>query len=214
MRQNIMKPTHAQFTAYQQIFDYFNAALFDNQLPGVLLNFSRKANTHGFFAPERWENGLKVKTHEISLNPQTLAREPKLVLSTLVHEMVHLWQQDFGTPSRRAYHNKQWAQKMESVGLIPSHTGEPGGNKTGQNMTHYIEAGGRFDKAFEAMPEAYLLPFTSREYGMQGSGKTGAKTKDKSKLKYTCPVCAVNVWGKVGLYLKCGDCDQELEPEE
>ena len=32
--------------------------------------------------------------------------------------MCHQWQQHFGKPSRNGYHNKQWADKMESVGLI------------------------------------------------------------------------------------------------
>jgi hypothetical protein len=131
--------------------------------------------------------------------------------------MVHLWQQEFGTPSRRAYHNKEWAHKMEIVGLIPSHTGEPGGNRTGQNMTHYIEDGGGFERAFEAMPVEYLLPFTALEYTGASSGGRGAgkaKKKDLSKLKYTCPICEAHVWGKVGLYIKCGDCGEAFECED
>ncbi len=95
-----MKPTEQQFLAYQKIFNYFNDQLFDGQLPDVILNFSRMANTHGFFAPERWEDHQKVRSHEISLNPHTLGRSPKEVLATLVHEMCHLWQESFGKPSR------------------------------------------------------------------------------------------------------------------
>jgi len=37
--------------------------------------------------------------------------------------MVHQWQQHHGKPGRRGYHNKQWAAKMNSVGLVPTHTG-------------------------------------------------------------------------------------------
>ena len=58
--------------------------------------------------------------------------------STLVHEMCHLWQEDFGKPSRGGYHNRQWADKMIQVGLMPTDTGEPGGQLTGQRVTHYI----------------------------------------------------------------------------
>lgn len=38
------------------------------------------------------------------------------MLSTLVQEMVHLWQHHFGKPGRRRYLNKQWADKMDSLG--------------------------------------------------------------------------------------------------
>jgi hypothetical protein len=58
-------------------------------------------------------------------------------LSTLVHEMVHVWQQHCGTPSKRGYHNKEWATKMKSVGPQPSSTGMVGGKETGQRMSHY-----------------------------------------------------------------------------
>jgi hypothetical protein len=53
----------------------------------------------GFFAPERWEKGNAVK-HEISLNPSHLrSRKPIEVASTLVHEMVHLFDERFEVAS-------------------------------------------------------------------------------------------------------------------
>jgi hypothetical protein len=33
---------------------------------------------------------------------------------------------------------------MEEVGLIPSSTGAPGGKRTGQSMSHYIDPDGKF----------------------------------------------------------------------
>ena len=40
--------------------------------------------------------------------------------------MTHLEQAHFGKPSRNGYHNKEWADLMERVGLMPSDTGAPG----------------------------------------------------------------------------------------
>jgi hypothetical protein len=37
----------------------------------------------------------------------------------------------------------------------------------------------------------------------RGKGKKGG---DPSKVKYTCPQCGENVWGKSGLSDVCGDC--------
>ena len=206
------EPTREQFDAYRGMFGHFNEALFAGQLPEVVLNFSRHAKTNGFFAPERWEHATAgARTHEISLNPDTLsARDARAVASTLVHEMVHLWQHVFGTPPRRSYHDREWASKMEAVGLVPSSTGAPGGKRVGQRMTHFILEDGPFARAFSAMPAELLLPWRSSplETG-RGGGKAGGAKKDPSKLKYTCPSCCANVWGKPGLALLCGDCEGE-----
>jgi len=87
--------------------------------------------------------GADLETDEIALNSGTFAqRTDEEILSTLVHEMVHHWQGHFGKPGRGRYHNHQWADKMEALGLVPTHTGLPGGRKVGQLVTHSIVAGG------------------------------------------------------------------------
>lgn len=219
-------PTEEQFLALNHAYQYFNQKLFENQLAGCILNFSRKRNTHGFMAPERWRRvGEKeYSTHEISLTPTTLSRTPIEVFSTLVHEMAHLWQWDFGNPSRSGYHNREWAAKMIEIGLMPSDTGKVGGKQTGQSMTHYIIENGVYEKAFKAMPDKYTLPFTSLEgdimkslvggaTGGAGSKKSGklATPKGRNKTKYSCPSCKVNVWGKPELNLICEDCQKNFQ---
>lgn len=199
-------PTPEQFVAYQAVFDHFNRALFDGKLPPVILNFSRKNRTYGFFAPDRWV-GASTKTHEISLNPAHLrTREEKEVASTLVHEMVHLWQHVYGSPSRTGYHNREWATKMEAVGLVPSSTGQPGGKKTGQNMTHYIEPGGVYEKAFAELPSECWLPWAAvpELRDRKGGGGSG-------KVAYVCPAGHGKAWGKPGLSIVCGECGRGWE---
>lgn len=202
-RPAIARPTPEQFNAYQLMYDHFNETLFGGRLPHVILNFSRKANTLGFFAPQRWDNGSKL-THEISLNPSYLReREPRDVAATLVHEMVHLWQSEFGTPSRVGYHNREWAEKMEEVGLVPSSTGEPGGARVGQQMSHYIASSGSFARAYVKLPAAARLPW---QCGETTAGKRPRVVSPKNKVKYSCPGCSANVWGKPELNLICADC--------
>jgi predicted SprT family Zn-dependent metalloprotease len=199
-------PTGDQFGAYRQAFDYFNRALFGDRLPRCILNFSRRGSVYGFFSPERWARG-DDHTHEISLNPDLLHRPVLESMGTLVHEMVHELQHEFGKPSRRGYHNKEWADMMESIGLMPSNTGHPGGRRTGQRMSHYIIDGGPFDVAFRAMPPEYQLPWTS--------GQTPADRPPRAdKVKYQCPMCAIAVWGKAGLHVVCEDCDERLQSGE
>lgn len=220
------KPTPEQFETYQRLFDYFNAELFNNRLPSVILNFSRKANSCGFFAPHRWGKG-QATTHEISINPTYLAAAPFMdVCQTLVHEMCHLEQMAFGKPSRTGYHNKQWSEMMEAAGLMPSTTGAPGGARVGQSMNDYPIPGGAFEKAFNAIPDDYRLPWHSRESAAfmppaSGTTENGQdeeapefKPPGKSKVKYSCPECSTNVWGKPGLQIKCSPCDRQFSELE
>lgn len=194
-----MKPTTAQFEAYQNIFDYFNQTLFDDILPDCMLRFSRrKANTYKLFTADRWAGKEKGKTPEISLSMECLQESsPKEVASTLVREMVRLWQETYGQPSRAGYYNREWSDKMEEVGLIASSTGKPGGKRTGQGLKHYIEEGGRFERTYEKMPVEYMLPFEPT-YLEEGIKKTYSE-----KVKYTCEGCGVKVWGKSGLGFVC-----------
>ena len=213
MRAERTAPTPEQFSAYQSMYDHFNRTLFDGELPQVILNFSRRAGSLGFFGADRWDNG-RTRTHEISLNPAHLKERPSIdVASTLVHEMVHLWQHERGTPSRAGYHNAQWAEKMEAVGLVPSDTGRPGGRKVGQQMDHYVGDGGGFQRAFERLPRGCLLPWQCRpdpERGA-GGGLGAAPAGARNKVKYTCPSCASNVWGRPELELQCVPCARRYQ---
>jgi predicted SprT family Zn-dependent metalloprotease len=217
---NSTDPTNAQFAAYRAMWDFFNAVLFGGALSHVILNFSRSARSLGFFAPERWKDAGNKTTHEISLNPAYLTRETmKDSASTLVHEMAHLHRHEQGNPPRGGYHDRQWADKMEELGLMPSSTAAPGGARVGYKMSHYIVAGGAFERAFEAMPAGCQLPWMCGvdEDAIEGKGKGKGKSKGKEKeakrklkLKYSCPGCELNVWGRAGLHLRCDDCDEEL----
>jgi len=202
-------PTQQAYSELTRAYNHFNKALFKNKLPPCLITMQRNKRAYGHFSSKRYKN-LKGKiTDEIALNPQHFRYRPiKEVLSTLVHEMVHLWQYHFGKPGRRGYHNKQWAKKMIEVGLIPSHTGDPDGNQTGENMTHYIDPKGSFitacrkliTKGFKITWADYISPLDV----------LGMETKKETREKYTCPSCGVNAWAKYGLLLICGRCEKDM----
>ncbi len=205
-----MKPTEMQFKNFQLLFDYFNTNLFSGTLPNVILQFSRKGKTiGGFFAPDRWEPQIDFDgadfVHEISLNPESFIRDPKEVMAILVHEMVHLWQAVYGTAPRSGYHDKEWGQMMEAVGLMPSNSGHPGGRRTGQQMFHYIIPDGRYERAWDTLPKELLLPFIHVLIPVKES-------KSRSKTKFSCS-CGNNIWGKGVLRITCNDCGQDYKPE-
>jgi predicted SprT family Zn-dependent metalloprotease len=203
--------TREEYAGFNSVYEWFNEKLFGNQLPPCLITLQRKAHSHGYFANDRFGHRRHAdRTDELALNPDTFAgRTDKDILSTLVHEMCHGWQQHFGKPSRSGYHNKQWAAKMVEVGLMPSDTGEESGKTTGQHMTHYIVKGGAFDRAADA------LLATDFRLNWQ-SAALGERTRPKrtSKVKYTCPTCGQNAWAKPEASLVCGDCGEDMEAED
>lgn len=138
-------PTSETYSELQTAYDHFNARLFDGQLPLCLITLQREKRSVGYFSAARFAALDGRITDEIAMNPAYFATVPVIeTMQTLCHEMVHLWQQHFGAPGRGRYHNEEWATKMESIGLMPSSTGQPGGKRTGDMMADYAIEGGRF----------------------------------------------------------------------
>ena len=222
--------TQIEYSSLQAAYDHFNVMLFDDQLPGALITLQRKNGTYGYFSCARFVargSAESESADEIALNPDVFAEvDDTEIMQTLVHEMAHQWQFHFGKPSRRSYHNKQWAGKMEAIGLMPSSTGEPGGKKTGQHMADYPIKGGPFEEAWKSLSEdGFKVGWESRDTTRPATISISGTMLDPespeelvsiqvppapprpiSKLKYSCPECSINVWGKPGLKLLCGHC--------
>ncbi len=67
-------------------------------------------------------NGFGLKG-EIVINQGHLGDDFWEVLGTLLHELIHGWQQAFGKPGRGNYHNKEFRDKATSYGLAVDHRG-------------------------------------------------------------------------------------------
>ncbi|RMX08164.1 sprT domain-containing protein [Corticibacter populi] len=258
------RPTHVTYDELQRAYDHFNERLFGNGLPACLITLQREKRTCGYFSAQRWASMDGRTTDEIAMNPAYFAVTPIVeTMQTLVHEMVHLWQYHFGKPGRGRYHNGEWANKMEAIGLMPSSTGKPGGARTGDHMADYAIEGGPFLAACEelltqsfqiswydrfpaadhiahglasqaaqlsnsaaaALPIQISSSLASMVRGAstaigQVSGEettTGpqpappAAANRSNRVKYSCSGCGVNVWGKPGLNVVCGDCKVPFE---
>jgi hypothetical protein len=163
----------------------------------------------GWFHRFGTRDGQQV-TNEIALNPRHFQdRSTEETLSTLVHEMVHLRQHHFGTPSRASYHNREWARMMKEVGLYPSDTAQPGGKETGPRVSHYIVAGG----AFERVGAEVIQSGCEIAYVEVWSDENG-KAKAASKTKYACPSCGLNAWAKPEVLIMCAECRETMEAEQ
>lgn len=276
------KPMAECYEALASAFAYFNKALFNQQLPTVIITFHRQRRVMGYVSIGRWVNHKKQYIDELAVNPEYFAKHPLIeICQTLCHEMVHIWQAHFGSPGRRGYHNAQWAKKMLQIGLAPSSTGKPGGQQTGEFMMDYVLLNGPFHLACQhLLKSGYSLPWVDRYpvfrlelpitafdsdghsheltqsltskatlslesvkaartsasmselstpemFGANESNLSSSvaqypidndiselvtsKPKHRSgRIKYACKACHMQLWGKPGLNVKCGECDTRL----
>lgn len=230
----VEKITQTEYTGLQLAFDYFNKHLFDGKLPECLITFQNHPLAIGFYRPKHFKGRTdsKMYTDEIALNPDEFStRSNEQILSTLVHEMVHLWQYHFGKASRCGYHNKQWAHKMLEIGLKPKSNDDPE-KIVGQSMTHEIMQGGRFQMTAQTLLKKHsLLNWESvswfnlligtpdddnggDEPSISPKHQPKPKRKDKSKVKFSCAECGLNAWAKESACLVCGVCSVEMLAKE
>ena len=148
------------------------------------------------FNTEHYEDQKNKKVWRFGRWPQ---------LETLLHEQVHLWQQNFGedpVKPGKVYHNKEFVEKCESLGLHPVPV----------KGCHVAVADGVFAQLMAELgierPEDVPTMDWTRAGGrpittdwfrflsdLEGKGRKGASTLKK----WCCPECGMNVrMGKVG----------------
>jgi hypothetical protein len=157
-------PTLYFYGRLQTAFDHFNRTLFEGSLGQCLMTVRSSNRRYGhhhagrFIAPD---GGL---IGELGLHPGYFTIQPiESAMSTLVHEMAHVWQHQHGKPTRSNPHNRQWADKMVAVGLQPSNTGLPDGRETGHAMSDYIIPSGPFIHSCRQLTaEGFQLPWLDR----------------------------------------------------
>jgi hypothetical protein len=135
----------------------FNVA-FKLNVPEIALCLDRlHVNRYGHF--RYGHNGFGLKG-EIAVNIRYLFGERASweVLGTLLHELLHAWQQVHGTPGKGNYHNRQFRTKALGLGLIIDRRG----------VTDYA-ADSPFKELLRrygvALPDYEFAPVTRRQKG-------------------------------------------------
>jgi hypothetical protein len=102
-------------------FERFNGRFFDGKLQTAAISFKRTGiRTLGHYVIDRNEFGLKWN---INLNSVYLKRPFMEILATLLHEMIHQWQELYGKSGRGSYHNIEYQKKSIELGIPSSARG-------------------------------------------------------------------------------------------
>ena len=108
----------------QRMFKLLNATYFNNELerPVITILTDNKGGAYGWISVNKvWSTKDDAWFREINLCAEYLNRPAELVITTLMHEMVHLWniQQDIQDCSRKGqYHNGRFKEAAEARGPL------------------------------------------------------------------------------------------------
>lgn len=195
---------------------YRMAALFKDRFLDSILLTDRRRLPDPVISFENLRNQNTLAAYRLTRNPQGLLYEitmnteqyevkeengKKIVqwrfgkwaqLETLLHEQVHLWQQNFGkdpVKPGKVYHNKEFVEKCESLGLHPM----PGMG------CHTKLADGSFALLMKELgiqpPDLSEKPEAMKKDWFKWYQEThGEKRKGRSSLhRWVCPECGLNV---------------------
>ena len=192
--------------AFEKAFDHCNAEHFGGLVdrPVITVAQGAKARAYGWVSvkPVWHEIGGEQQAHELNISSEYLNREFSEIVTTLMHEIVHLENirngiQDVARGGTR--HNKKFADCADAHGM------------EGYKGEDYSKVGYR--ARLTEQTKADLLPaldFLEKEITLCRD-EAGEKRKKVSKvLKYACPVCGVSCRATKELSIMCMDCDEPM----
>lgn len=236
-----VKTSTELYAKIQAVIDELDSTFFSGNgkecIPELVfaINNQCRACVTAFVSPDALYDKLNNKKLQyLGINPKYLDRDSSEILATICHELCHIYENAYIHIPRGGYHDRQWAELMESCGLTPVFL-----NKSKTTVSTKIVEGGAFEEFVRTFKEKYGEDyFNIVEYSIEIEHKTkvalgieeGDDTEDNSpkadnadkpvkkynrnKIKYTCPDCGVKVWGKPGLHIECSDCACSFEEEE
>ncbi len=200
----------------EKAFRMLNADFFDNQLPVPVITVAPTRRAYGHYTPwNSWETS-EGGAPEINIASATLDRPLDLIIETMVHEMVHCYNDKVlhvnDTSRSGTFHNAHFKAAAESHGLICEKVGNYGYALTtaSDELLEWIIT---HDELREI--EICRKDFeTSTGNGNRGTGNdTGrGKNPNSHSIKYTCPCCKNSVRATKEVNIACLDCNVPMIP--
>ena len=188
----------------EQAYNALNQHFFSGELPPVIITVQSSPRAYGHYTP--WDSWREQEQgyREINLGAESLDRPIQNVVATLLHEMVHHYNdlhQIKDCSRGGTYHNKRFKEQAEAHGLIIDYDSRIGYSVTSPSpaLIDFIEVQG----------------WQGVNLARQGTGVTGGKGGRVSSVrKYKCPVCGCSIRATKAVNVGCLDCAVTMELEE
>lgn len=203
----------------EKMYRQLNADKFNNELEGPIITIQNTPGAYGHVTCGKVWKSKDTHRYELNIGAGTLNRPIENVVSTLLHEMVHIFnlQHDIKDTSRgNTYHNKKFKVKAEEVGLIIEHDDRYGWSVTtpGDELIEYICLHEWEDILINRGTPVRIPIGTAAGNKSTDNGEMPPKIKTSSTRKYQCPKCRMSVRATKTVNILCGDCMTRMEVVE
>jgi hypothetical protein len=192
-------------------FRHLNEILFEGKLvtPAIVVESKGKRQAYGWCSVHKiWkdESG-EVETWEIGIASEHINRPIMEVMTTLLHEMVHLHNMQNGikdTSRGFTYHNKRFKEQCEKHGMMFK-----------DDKPH--EKYGWYNPVLKPETEAIIRELGINEEAFKVARmdfSTVAAEKKPSTYKWVCGCGTIVRSTKPEINIICGDCGTKFEREE
>ena len=187
----------------EKAFRLLNEELFNNELPTPIITVTPTPKAYGHYSLSKIWRSQKNRKHEINISSDSLNRPLEETIGTLVHEMVHMYNNAVlgvaDTSNHGHYHNKKFKIQAEAHGLIVS--------KTRYGFSYTEPSDVIFDFLLNH-PEIREIEMCRATLIRNSNGETG-KSKGHHR-KYMCPCCGISVRATRAVNIICGDCMAQM----
>ena len=196
----------------EKMFRVLNQHYFDSFIEEPIITIQSTPKAYGHVTVSKaWHKQNGEQRHELNIGAGTIDRPIESVVSTLLHEMIHLYNMQIGVQdcSRGGtYHNKCFRDAAMERDLDISY--DP---RIGWSITAPTEALIDFiiKEGWTDIRMGRLEGSAARGIG-GGAGAAGTPTtpKPSSSRKYTCPCCKNSVRATKAVNIICGDCLEQM----
>ena len=206
-------------------FRVLNKVYFNNELPEAVITIQSSQRAYGHITVgEIWRDEWD-SYHEINISAEYLNRPIENIISTLLHEMCHLYAMENNikeTSNNGRYHNKRFKEIAEARDLKISHARYIGWSVTEpteklkstikeyhlDSKIEYVRMGGYAGTGGNNDGDG--------NGGLSGAGgQAGRAPKKKSSTrKYFCPCCKNSVRATKDVNIMCMDCQMQMIKQE
>ena len=209
--------TYNRAAAYlNSIFDSLNDRYFEGALSRPVITIQSTPRAYGHFTLyDAWSVDGDKGMREINIGAGTLSRPIENVVATLLHEMVHYWNDQHGIKdcSRGGtYHNKRFKKLAEACDLHIDHHPTYGWSITTPTdalVEFCLENGLTEIRLCRNDYVPLQIPGSGTHTGTNTGTGAGGK-KPSSTRKYVCPCCGLSVRATKSVNVGCLDCDTPL----
>ena len=197
-----------------KIYNLANQDFFNGELPEVTLTVQENMGTYGHISvSDTWFTTDGKGMRELNIAAQHLTRPIENVVSTILHEMSHLYNMEHNIKECSGYyHNKKFKKTAEEIaGLIISQDSKYGWTITepGERVLDFC-----IRHELEDIQIGKGIDWTAF-FGGSGSGSTPTATpKPKKKgnsIKWICPCCGQIIRStRDNINVICGDCNEQF----